>query len=294
MSNNTRLGKGLSTIFGQNYLSEEVQENEQIVEIELERLKENPYQPRKIFDEEKIDELAQSIKEHGVFQPIIVKQSQNSFYIVAGERRFRACKKIGLQSIPAIVRDISDKTMAEIALLENLQRENLTLIEEAFAYKMLIEKYSLTQQEVAERVGKSRAHIANALRLLNLPENVQDMVSSGDIEFGHGKILAGLDDEEQIVQLANQIKSENLTVRALEQLLKESKEQEEKVKEKQEKKKVEVERDVHIDFLENELIQKLGTNVKIVTKEVGGKVVINYSNDNDLNRLLDLMNLIEE
>src|SRR5690606_36762819 len=150
----------------------------------------------KKFDDEKIDELAQSIKEHGVLQPIIVTKIRDGigYYIVAGERRYKACKKLGLNTIPAIVRDIDRKIMAEIALLENLQRENLTVVEEANAYKMLIDEYGLTQQEVADRIGKSRSHITNILRVLNLPEIVQKMLNDNEIDFGHAKILAGINE----------------------------------------------------------------------------------------------------
>jgi ParB family transcriptional regulator, chromosome partitioning protein len=289
----SRLGRGLNQLFKENYnYTEEKQDNESILEIKISELKENPYQPRKIFDEEKIDELAQSIQEHGVFQPIIVKRSQVGYYIVAGERRFRACKKLGLPTIPAIVRDIDDQTMAEIALLENLQRENLSLIEEALAYKMLIDKHSFTQQEVATRVGKSRAHVTNTLRLLSLPEQVQEMIVDNEIEFGHAKILAGLNDANQINALAERVKDESLTVRMLEQVLKEPQMNEvdtiKKVHPKEEK-----EMDVHLQYLQDELVSKLGTSVKIQAKDQGGKLVIDFNNHADLNRILDIMNLID-
>jgi ParB family transcriptional regulator, chromosome partitioning protein len=288
----SRLGRGLNQLFKDNYnYTEEKQENESIIEIKLNELKENPYQPRKIFDEEKIDELAQSIQEHGVFQPIIVKRSQVGYYIVAGERRFRACKKLGRPTIPAIVRDIDDQTMAEIALLENLQRENLSLIEEALAYRMLIDKHSFTQQEVATRVGKSRAHITNTLRLLSLPEQVQEMIVDNDIEFGHAKILAGLTDQNQITELADRIKNENLTVRMLEQVMKEP--QDKEVIQNKIPNKVEKEMDVHLQYLQDELVGKLGTSVKIQAKDQGGKLVIEFNNHADLNRILDIMNLID-
>lgn len=285
-----RLGKGLDVLFKENLkYDDEPQKNEQIIEIELTQLKENPYQPRRNFDEEKIDELAQSIKEHGVFQPIIVKKSQIGFYIVAGERRYRACKKLGLETIPAIVRDIDEQTMAELALLENLQRENLSLIEEAFAYKMLIDKYSFTQQEVANRVGKSRTHVTNTLRLLNLPKEVQYLLSENKIEFGHAKILAGIDDDQEIIYLADKVFKEDLTVRALEQFIKKPKES----PIKQEKIVQEKSKDIQMEFLQNELITKLGTSVKILSKEKGGKLIIDFNNATDLNRLLDIMNLID-
>ncbi len=284
---NSRLGKGLDALF---QVSEEKQENEQIVEISLSELKKNPFQPRKTFDDEKIDELAQSIKEHGVFQPIIVTKIKDGrgYYIVAGERRYKACQKLGKATIPAIIRDIDRQIMAEVALLENLQRENLTIVEEAFAYKLLIDEYGLTQQEVADRISKSRSHITNVLRVLNLPENVQNMLNEGVIEFGHAKILAGINDKSKINQLANEIKDENLSVRALEQLLKEEEKPKNKVKEKKE-----IERDVNLDYLEDQLTHKFGTKTKIITKEKGGKLVIDFSSKEDINRILKIMNLHE-
>ncbi len=291
MSNN-RLGRGLGALFNDNLnFSEELQENEQIVEIELKSLKKNPFQPRKIFDDEKIEELAQSIREHGVFQPIIITKIKDGigYYIVAGERRYRACEKIGKETIPAIIRDIDRKVMAEIALLENLQRENLTIIEEAHAYKMFIDEYNLTQQEVADRIGKSRVHVTNALRVLNLPDGVQTMLLEGLIDFGHAKILAGIDDSDIINQLAKKINEEHISVRALEQLLKD----ENTKSNKPIKNPKIVERDVNLVYLEDQLMNKLGTSIKIVSKEIGGKVVIDFTNTEDLNRILKIMNFAE-
>lgn len=289
----SRLGKGLNALFKDNLdFDENKQENEQIVEIDLEDLRKNPYQPRKKFDDEKIDELAQSIKEHGVLQPIIVTKIKDGigYYIVAGERRFKACSKLGLKTIPAIVRDIDRKVMAEVALLENLQRENLTVVEEANAYKMLIDEYGLTQQEVADRIGKSRSHITNVLRVLNLPEIVQNMLNDNEIDFGHAKILAGINEVDKIIELANKIKTENLTVRALEQTIKEMQNIEEPKKVKERKV---VERDTNLDYLEEQLMLKLGTQVKIVTKETGGKLVVDFSSSEDLNRILKILSLDE-
>jgi ParB family chromosome partitioning protein len=292
MSSN-RLGRGLNELFKDNYnFLEEQQEYENIIEINLNELKVNPYQPRKNFNEDKIDELAQSIHEHGVIQPIIVKRSEVGYYIVAGERRFRACKKLGKLTIPAIVRNIEEKTMAEIALLENLQRENLSLIEEAWAYKMLIDKHSYTQLELATRVGKSRVHITNTLRLLNLPKAVQDMISDNSVEFGHAKILAGLASDDQVIELANRIKAENLSVRMLEQVIKENDKPLEAINKPE--KRPEKEMDLQLQFLQDDLINKLGTSIKIVSKSTGGKLIIDFSNHADLNRILDIMKLLDE
>jgi len=287
----SRLGKGLNALFQDNLnFDEDRQDHEKIVEIKLSDLRKNPYQPRKIFDDEKIEELAQSIKDHGVFQPIIVTRIKDGvgYYIVAGERRTKACSKLGLVTIPAIVRDINRQTMAEIALLENLQRENLTVLEEALAYKMLIDEYQLTQQEVALRIGKSRAHITNVLRVLNLPDNVKEMLNEGLIEFGHAKVLAGLDDVNRVEKLAKLVSDENLSVRALEQIIKDDEKPKTQVKEMKK-----IERDVNLVFLEEQLISKFGTSIKIISKEIGGKLVFDFSNPEDLNRILKIMSLEE-
>ncbi|NLC95449.1 MAG: ParB/RepB/Spo0J family partition protein [Bacilli bacterium] len=286
MSN--RLGKGLEALFKENVqFSEEVQENETVVELELSLLKKNPFQPRRAFDDEKINELAQSIREHGVLQPIIVTKIKDGqgYYIVAGERRYRACQKLGLITIPAIVRDIDYRLMAEIALLENLQREDLNIIEEASAYKLLIEQYELTQQELADRIGKSRAHIANTLRILNLPDAVKTMLIDGDIEFGHAKILVGLNDPIMIIELAKRIKEDNLSVRALEELVNEI------TKEKTKKHVKKVKRDPNIEFLEEQLCKVFGTKIQVITKDKGGKLIIDYHDAEDFNRILRLMHL---
>lgn len=286
----SRLGRGLNQLFRDNIFTEDVQDHEVIETIDISLLKENPYQPRKRFDEDKIEELAQSIKEHGVLQPIIVKRSEIGYYIIAGERRVRACKRLGLTTIPAVVRDIDDKVMAEIALLENLQREDLTIIEEATAYQTLIERHGLTQQELADRLGKSRAHIANALRMLKLPRVVQEMLEANEIEFGHAKILAGFDDEAEIVYLAEKVRNEKLSVRALEELIRDgAKRQPKPAKPIKNTKTL----DVSLQFLEDRLINTLGTKVKIQPKAKGGQLVISYTSVEDLNRILQIMNLLE-
>lgn len=286
----SRLGRGLNQLFRDNIFSEDVQDHEVIETIDISLLKENPYQPRKRFDEDKIEELAQSIKEHGVLQPIIVKRSEIGYYIIAGERRVRACKRLGLTTIPAVVRDIDDKVMAEIALLENLQREDLTIIEEATAYQTLIERHGLTQQELADRLGKSRAHIANALRMLKLPRVVQEMLEANEIEFGHAKILAGFDDEAEIIYLAEKVRNEKLSVRALEELIRDgAKRQPKPAKPIKNTKTL----DVSLQFLEDRLINTLGTKVKIQPKAKGGQLVISYTSVEDLNRILQIMNLLE-
>lgn len=199
---------------------DDVLEGEIIEEILLSEIKPNPFQPRRIFDEEKIDELAQSIKQHGVFQPIILKRVKQGFIIVSGERRYRAAQKVGLVTIPAIIRQYEEAKVAEIALAENLQRENLTPIEEAEAYKIVMQNLKLTQQELAAKVGKSRSHVTNMLGLLNLPQEVQDMLLTGKISMGHARSLSKLEDESKILKIANQIISKQLSVRQVEEMTK--------------------------------------------------------------------------
>lgn len=197
---------------------DDVLEGEIIEEISLADIKPNPFQPRRIFDEEKIDELAQSIKQHGVFQPIILKRVKQGFIIVSGERRYRAAQKVGLITIPAIIRQYEEAKVAEIALAENLQRENLTPIEEAEAYKMVMQNLRLTQQDLAVKVGKSRSHVTNMLGLLNLPLEVQDMLLNGKISMGHARALSKLEDSHKIIKIANQIITKQLSVRQVEEL----------------------------------------------------------------------------
>lgn len=281
------LGRGLEQLFNdeglnfdtiENSIIEEAKTNDQIVEIDLSELRANPYQPRKNFDEEALNELASSIKEHGVFQPIIVKKSIKGYEIIAGERRFRASKLAGIQTIPAIVKDFSDEEMMQIALLENLQRENLTSIEEAKAYKSIIESMNITQDELAKKVGKSRSHVTNILGLLKLPASVQDMVLYNKLSMGHARVLSKLDDPKTIEDLAQRVITEDLSVRKLESLVYDNEEKEVKTKKSSNN---------EYKYMENFLKEKLGTNVKINNN----KISIKFSNVQDLNRILEIMNI---
>ena len=281
------LGRGLEQLFNdeglnfdtiENSIIEEAKTNDQIVEIDLSELRANPYQPRKNFDEEALNELASSIKEHGVFQPIIVKKSIKGYEIIAGERRFRASKLAGMQTIPAIVKDFSDEEMMQIALLENLQRENLTSIEEAKAYKSIIESMNITQDELAKKVGKSRSHVTNILGLLKLPASVQDMVLYNKLSMGHARVLSKLDDPKTIEDLAQRVITEDLSVRKLESLVYDNEEKEVKTKKNTNN---------EYKYKENFLKEKLGTNVKINNN----KISIKFSNVQDLNRILEIMNI---
>ena len=282
------LGRGLEDLFNSENLDLESVEkkiyesasNEEIVELNLSDLRPNPYQPRKIFDDTALNELASSIKEHGVFQPIIVKKSIKGYDIIAGERRFRASKMAGLDKIPAIIRDFTDEQMMEIALLENLQREDLSVIEEAHAYKSMIEHLNLTQDELSKRVGKSRSHITNILGLLRLPGEVQQMVSDGRITMGHARALSKLESREEIINLANKIVDDNLVVRDIENITSSDKVL----------KKVSVNRKKATNeykYVEDLLRNKFDTKVNVKN----GKIEISYSDASDLNRILEILDI---
>jgi len=279
------LGKGLEELFNNEQLDLNKFEKEivaatpkeEIIQVKLEELRPNPYQPRKVFDEEKLEELSSSIKEHGVFQPIIVKKSIKGYEIIAGERRAKASKKAGLQTVPAIVRDFTDEEMMEIALLENLQRENLNSIEEAGAYKKLLENLGLTQEELAKKLGKSRSHITNMLGLLSLPLEVKDMIADNKISMSHARVLSKIEEKDKVLELAYKIIDENLNVRDVEEI---SKDKEILKRHKNEKRK---ENEYH--YIEEQLCERLGTKVKVKSN----KIEINFSNANDLNRILEIL-----
>lgn len=278
-----RLGKGLDALIP----SLSINDDDKVVEIPLNQLRANPYQPRKVFDEDAIHELAESIRQHGVIQPIIVRTVLRGYEIIAGERRFRASQYCGNTTIPAVVRSFSDQQVMEIALIENLQRENLNAMEVAVAYQGLMEQFSLTQEELSVKVGKSRSHIANFLRLLALPEEVKDYVSRGTLSMGHARAIAGLKDQDMMKQLAKQAIDQEWSVRELEeavQQLDRSKLGEAKAKAKVKKK------DPFIDTLEESLRERFKTTVKIKhNNKDKGKIELNYYSKEDLERLLELL-----
>lgn len=279
------LGRGLEELFNIediNYtkVEEKILETaneEEIKEVPLKEIRVNPYQPRKTFKEESLRELAASIKEHGVIQPIILKKSIKGYEIVAGERRYRASHLAGKETVPAIIRDFTDEQMMEIAVLENLQRENLNAIEEAEAYNNLMKTLNLTQEELSKKVGKSRSHITNILGVLHLPEEVKKLVKEEKITMGHARALSKLEDKEKIKELANKVIAENMNVRTLEEETK----NEEKTKKIQKPK----EKDLELLGLQKDLSEFLGTKVKVKPK----KLEINYENKSDLNRILEII-----
>ena len=282
------LGLGLEQLFNNKPLDmdeveKEIIENtdkKDIIEINLSELKRNPYQPRKKFDESKLEELALSIKEHGVFQPIIVKKSIKGYYIIVGERRAKASKMAGKSTIPAIIRDFTDSEMMEIALLENIQREDLSAIEEAEAYKNIIDALGLTQEELAKKIGKSRSYITNMLGLLELPSSVKQMIQEDKISMSHARALSKIKNPEDIESLANKIINEGLNVRDIENITKNDS--------IEKKHKITTTRQTsEYKELESIMSDKLGTKVKIKNR----KLEINFTNHNDLNRILEIINI---
>ncbi|MGC6769008.1 ParB/RepB/Spo0J family partition protein [Enterococcus sp. LJL51] len=292
MSKGKGLGRGIDALFQDFASLEEVDvKKEEVVEISLNDLRPNPYQPRKTFDESSLSELADSIKQSGVFQPIIVRKSTVKGYeIIAGERRFRASKLAEKETIPAIVREFDEEAMMQIAVLENLQREDLNPLEEAEAYDMLMKNLKLTQVEVAERLGKSRPYIANYLRLLTLPGLVKELVQQETLSMGQARTLLGLKDKKQILALANRAVKEGLTVRQLEQMVNDLNENEGKKSAKQAKKAVK-EKPYYIRESEDRLMDKFGTTVVIQEKEGKGKIEIEYLSQSDLARILDILSI---
>ena len=282
------LGVGLEQLFNNENLDlqsfekhvYETTDKEEIIEVNISELRPNPYQPRKVFDKDALAELAKSIKEHGVFQPIIIKKSIKGYEIIAGERRVRASKMAGLDKVPAIIRNLNDEQMMEIALLENLQRENLSSIEEAKAYKSLIDNLHLTQEQLSDKVGKSRSHVTNILGLLRLPAEVQDMVANKKISMGHARVLSKLESDEKIIAMARDIAENKIPVREVE-----AKSQESEKKVKINRKRIPSRSE--FAHLEEVLKDKLDTKVKIKDS----KLIISFENVADLNRILEIINL---
>lgn len=279
-----RLGKGLDALIESLHINDD----DKVVQIPLSQLRANPYQPRKTFDEDSIQELAVSIKEHGVIQPIIVRSVIKGFEIIAGERRFRASQIVGLPTVPAVVKTFSDQQVMEIALIENVQREDLNAIEIATAYQNLMDSFSLTQEELSMKVGKSRSHIANFLRLLQLPEVVKEYVSRGTLSMGHARAIVGVKNAKQLIQLTEQCISEQWSVRELEEQIKLLNEEKAKQTATAPLKK-EKRRDPYIQQLEEQLRERFQTTVKIHHMNNKGKIELKYYSNDDLERLLELL-----
>ncbi len=276
MNNKRGLGKGLGALIREN--EQEVASG--VVELKITELESNKNQPRRYFDDQALQELADSIKEHGIVQPIIVRKLEDSYQIVAGERRWRAARIAGLKAVPVIIKDYTNTQVMEIALIENLQRQDLNSIEEAVAYKSLIEEHDMTQEQISERIGKSRSAIANTMRLLNLPEIIRKMIIEGKISAGHARALLAIEDKKRQLEIAQKIIDQQLNVRDVEKLAAQ--------KEELEPKK-EIKKDVEIIELEERLKKALATKVNIIHKKSKGKIEIEYYSNDDLDRILELL-----
>ncbi|MGN4123515.1 ParB/RepB/Spo0J family partition protein [Lysinibacillus sphaericus] len=278
------LGKGIGALFP----GESLEHSGQVEEIQLELIVANPFQPRKIFDEEALQELADSIREHGILQPIALRKKARKYEIVAGERRFRASLLAGVEAIPAIVKELTDAQMMELAILENLQREDLTVIEEAEAYQSLMENLHLTQEELSKRLGKSRPHIANHVRLLALPADVRTLMNAGTLSMGQGRALLGLKNKRKISEVAGKIIKQGLNVRQVEMLVQNLNEEVSRETEQPKKK------DIFVAAKETQLRDYFGTNVQIKKANNKGKIEIEFYSEDDLERILEILNLQEE
>ncbi|MBH0333075.1 MULTISPECIES: ParB/RepB/Spo0J family partition protein [Brevibacillus] len=275
------LGKGLNALITSNL----IEEGEQVKEVSINEIRPNPYQPRKEFEQSAIEELAQSIKEHGIIQPLIVRKSIKGYELVAGERRLRAAKLAGLKEVPVVVKAYTDQQLMEIALIENLQRENLNPLEEAEAYDKLISHHDYTQEQLAQKIGKSRPHVANMLRLLQLPEKIRKMVSAAELSMGHSRALLGVTDKKVQQQLANDVVEKGLSVRQLEELVKQL-----NVSRETKKKKSAKNEPVLIE-MEERLRSRFGTSVKIKKGSKRGKIEIDFYSQEDLERIIEMLNI---
>ena len=271
------LGKGLSALIPEELEKEDF---ERIHEIDIDLISPNPNQPRRIFEQDKLDELTESIKKYGVIQPVILRKEGEVYTIIAGERRWRACKNANIKTIPSIVRDIENRNASEIALIENIQREDLNPIDEAKAYEFVMERYAITQEQVSNIVGKSRVYVTNIMRLNNLDDYVKDKIVKNLISAGHGRAVLSLDKEKQ-KSMTDLIIKNNLSVRDVEKLVRSSK--------KPGRKKAE--KDKYIVYLEEMLTEKFSTRVNIKNNKNKGKIEIEYTGSDDLNRILELLEI---
>lgn len=274
------LGKGLGALLGEEASSEPAL-NTSVTQVNVNEIDRYTKQPRKIFDEDKLKELAESIKTHGIVQPIVVKQSEGRYMIIAGERRYRAARLAGLQTVPVVIKNLNDRELMEVSLVENLQREDLNPLEEAEAIKLLMEEYELTQEGVSDRISRSRSAVANTLRLLTLPEEVKQMIYNNLLSSGHARTLVALPSDTLKVKLANEITTKNLSVREAEKLIQKLNEQKQKPAIK----------NVIPEFraAEEQLSRSLGTKVKIAGNNKKGKFIIDYYNSEQMESLYEFL-----
>jgi len=273
------LGKGLGAL-----IINDENEDTGLKELKLNEIEPNMNQPRKNFDDEKLQQLAESIKQHGIVQPIIVKKESEIYRIVAGERRWRAARLAGLNTVPVIIRELSNKQLMEIALIENLQREDLNPVEEAEAYDRLIKDYGMTQEEISKTVGKSRPAIANSIRLLSLNDRIKDYLISGDLSSGHARALIVIEDKEQQLEAAEEIISRSLNVRETEKLVKQYLNK--KIRKKAEKVFKE-----ELMEIEERFKNFFGTKVRLISGKNKGKIMIEYYSNEELDRIIELIDI---
>lgn len=278
------LGKGISALFP----SEDLHSENSVEVLAVSKIAANPFQPRKKFEEDSLKELSESIKEHGIIQPIVVRNKGKRYEIVVGERRYRAAKMAGISEVPVIIKDLSEQEMMEFAILENLQREDLTPIEEAEAYQSLMLNLNITQDQLAHRLGKSRPYIANIVRLLQLPDSIREKVNEGELSIGQGRTLLGLKNKRRISEVAQKVLKEQMNVRQLEALVHQYNTPVSRETSKNKKK------DVFVKATESQLRDFFGTQVQISKTKRKGKIEIEFYNDDDLQRILELLNIEQQ
>lgn len=283
MSKKFGLGKGLGALIPEEKELKNIESKSNLISINL--IKNNSEQPRKIFDNDKILELSESIKNHGIVQPLILRKVDNSYIIVAGERRWRAAKLAGLKEVPAIIMDLTDKDVLEISLIENIQRQDLNPIEEAISFKKLIDDFKITQDELSKRLGKSRTSLANTMRLLNLCESVQQYIIEGVISEGHGRALLAISDNKNQELIAQKIIDDTLSVRETEKLIKSINTP------KQKNNKNILDENIYYKDIKDRLQNHFGTKVMINSKKNKGKIEIEYYSQEDLERILEIISL---
>lgn len=280
------LGRGLEVLIPTYQSEDSAPQDMPVNEIDINKIKPNPYQPRREFAAEELKELAQSIRERGLITPITVTEQGTDYILVAGERRLRACKQLGYDVIPAYFRSVeSDEELMELALIENVQRENLNPVEEALAYRALIERYGLSQETVAERIGKKRSTVSNSLRLLKLPQEIRESLVANEISSGHARAILGAETTQAMIRVWQQIIKKQLSVREAEKLTRKSQEEEQSVTKKIKKEQ----RDPVVLNLESSLQRSLGTRVRVKHKQPGGVIEVTYYSTEDLERILDIV-----
>lgn len=296
MNNNKGLGRGLEALFGafddndnyKNITTQKKENNTGVLEIDINKIKPNPNQPRKNFDQDALNELAASIKVHGIVQPIVLNQQPDGQYlIIAGERRWRAANICGLKTVPAVIKNYTDKQIKEISIIENLQREDLNPIEAAKAIKELMDEYGLTQETVSDRIGKSRSNVANTLRLLSLYPDVMEMVEKGKISSGHARCLVVIEDPKEQIRLAQMVVSKNLSVRDLEKAVKAYTNPTKKVVVKEEQ-------SLELKELINQMQKTFATKVSAIGNDSKGRIYIDYYTRDDLDRIAELLELLNK